>query len=273
MRAVSGPTGWLHRPALQTGAAGRLLRGGFPFPPDRLAAPAGSLDGLGEGYWSPSSPLPSPLVSIISGPGRARQGQRRRGSPAFLVQSGCGLEESSREPRTPLRSLRVGLLGMWGFLRGIGLVIRRQEFSPAHITITVESAKVGAPCPSCGRVSRSRHSRYTRLLMDLPADGRTVNIQLLVRRFRCRNPACRRRVFAERFPQLVRPHARRTERLENLLTRIGVLLGGEAGARLSQDLHVPVSPDTMCVSFIAWSSPRWSVCVWSASTSGRGAKV
>src|SRR5690606_7967041 len=78
------------------------------------------------------------------------------GSPAFLVQSGCGLEESSREPRTPLRSLRVGLLGMWGFLRGIGLVIRRQEFSPAHITITVESAKVGAPCPSCGRVSRSR---------------------------------------------------------------------------------------------------------------------
>src|SRR5690606_25387959 len=91
-------------------------------------------------------------------------------------------EESSREPRTPLRSLRVGLLGMWGFLRGIGLVIRRQEFSPAHITITVESAKVGAPCPSCGRVSRSRHSSYTRLLMDLPADGRTVNIQLLVRR-------------------------------------------------------------------------------------------
>src|SRR5690554_7444635 len=76
---------------------------------------------------------------------------------------------------------------MWGFLRGIGLVIRRQEFSPAHITITVESAKVGAPCPSCGRVSRSRHSSYTRLLMDLPADGRTVNIQLLVRRFRCRN--------------------------------------------------------------------------------------
>src|SRR5690606_27591413 len=134
---------------------------------------------------------------------------------------------------------------MWGFLRSSGLVIRHQEFSPAHITITVQRAKADAPCPSCGGVSRSRHSSYTRLLMDLPADGRTVNIQLLVRRFRCRNPACRRRVFAERFPQLVRPHARRTERFESLLTRIGVFLGGEAGARLSQDLHVPVSPDTM----------------------------
>src|SRR5690554_4281032 len=75
--------------------------------------------------------------------------------------------------------------------------------------------------------------------------GSTSNIQLVVRRFRCKNPACRRRVFAERFSRLVRTHARRTERLESLLTRIGVLLGGEAGARLSQDLHVPVSPDTM----------------------------
>src|SRR5690606_34518477 len=44
----------------------------------------------------------------------ACQGRNKNGSPAFLVQSGCGLEESSREPRTPLRSLRVGLLGMWG---------------------------------------------------------------------------------------------------------------------------------------------------------------
>jgi len=134
---------------------------------------------------------------------------------------------------------------MWGFLRSSGLVIRHQEFSPAHITITVQRAKADAPCPSCGRVSRSRHSSYTRLLMDLPADGRTVNIQLVVRRFRCKNPSCRRRVFAERFPRLVRTHARRTERLESLLTRIGVFLGGEAGARLSQDLRVPVSPDTM----------------------------
>src|SRR5690606_41674149 len=148
-------------------------------------------------------------------------------SHALLLQSCLGREESSREPRTPLRSLRVGLLGMWGFLRGIGLVMRRQEFSPAHITITVESAKVGAPCPSCGRVPRSRHSSYTRLLMNLPADEPTVNIQLVVRRFRCKNPTCRRREFAARSPQLVRPHARRTERLRSLLTRIGVRLAGD----------------------------------------------
>src|SRR5690606_38578899 len=97
--------------------------------------------------------------------------------------------------------------------------IQQQESSPSDITLAVESSRSGAQCPLCGRVSRRKHSRYTRFLMDLPADGRTVNIHLTVRRFRCNNPACRRRVFAERFPQFVRPHARRTERLDDLLTR------------------------------------------------------
>src|SRR5690606_6606430 len=134
---------------------------------------------------------------------------------------------------------------MWRLLRRIVLIIRQQEFSSADITITAESTRTGAPCPLCGRVSRRRHSSYTRLLMDLPADGRTVNVQLLVRRFRCAYPGCRRCVCAQRFPRLLRPHAPRAQRLGGLLTRIVVLLGGEAGARLAQDLHVPVSPDTL----------------------------
>ncbi|REJ35894.1 MAG: ISL3 family transposase [Bacillota bacterium] len=148
--------------------------------------------------------------------------------------------------REPLRSyLPWGCAAVWKRLRHLGLNIQRQESSPSDITLTVESSRSGAQCPLCGRVSRRKHSRYTRFLMDLPADGRTVNIHLTVRRFRCNNPTCRRRVFAERFPQFVRPHARRTKRLDDLLTRIGVLLGGEAGARLAQDLHAPVSPDTI----------------------------
>ena len=77
--------------------------------------------------------------------------------------------------------------------------------------------KAGAPCPSCVRVSRSRHTSYPRLLMDLPADGRTVNIQLVVRRFRCKNPSCRRRGLPT-VPRLVRSNARRTQRLEDLMT-------------------------------------------------------
>src|SRR5690606_22638153 len=53
------------------------------------------------------------------------------------------------------------------------------------------------------------------------------------------------RVFTERFARLVRPHGRRTERLESLLTGIRVLLVGEAGARLVQEVRVPVNADTI----------------------------
>jgi len=118
---------------------------------------------------------------------------------------------------------------MWELLRRAGLRILDHQIAPADIT----GAAKEAHCPVCGSVSRRRHSSYTRLLMDVPADGRTVSILLSVRRFRCVNRQCRRRVFvAERFPQLVRSRARRTERLDTLLTRIGVFLGGQGGGRL-----------------------------------------
>src|SRR5690606_17343474 len=82
----------------------------------------------------------------------------------------------------------------------------------SHHPLTVESVRPAARCPLCGRVSHRKHSHYTRFLMDLPADGRTVNIHLTVRRLRCTNPDCRRHVFAQRFPHLIRPHACPTER-------------------------------------------------------------
>ncbi|MBO8142009.1 MAG: multidrug efflux SMR transporter [Firmicutes bacterium] len=111
--------------------------------------------------------------------------------------------------------------------------------------------------------------------MALPADVRTVNIQLSVPRFRCANPVCRRRVFAERFPQLVRPHARHTERLESLLTRIGVLLGSAARpAPGFRRTSVPPSPRTrFCACLTAWNSCLQLTSVWSASTIGPGARV
>ena len=166
---------------------------------------------------------------------------------------------------------------MWRFLRRVVLAIRQQEFSSTDITITAESTRAGAPCPSCGRVSRRRHSSYPRLLMDLPADGRTVNIQLLVLRFRCANPACRRRVSAEPFPQLGCRHARRTKRPRNLLTHIGVLLGSGPALGFRDELHAPVSPDTILHPILhllyRMELAPAPTCVWSASTTGRGAKV
>src|SRR3954466_114608 len=85
--------------------------------------------------------------------------------------------------------------------------------SPAHLHIAARGLRRGRCCPDCGRTSRAVHSRYDRHLADLPSLGRTVSIRLRVRRFYCRTPACPRRTFAERLPNLVTPFARRTGRL------------------------------------------------------------
>jgi transposase len=95
----------------------------------------------------------------------------------------------------------------------------------------------GARCPLCGRRSRRLHSRYFRTLADSPVAGRAVQLRVQVRRFRCANPACRRRIFAERLPQLAADYARRTHDQRAALTELGFALGGSAGARLGGRLR------------------------------------
>jgi hypothetical protein len=60
-----------------------------------------------------------------------------------------------------------------------------------------------------------------------------------------RNPACGRKTFAEPLPLLVAPHAQRTRAVQDLLRVLGEVVGGEAGARLSQRLAMACSPDTL----------------------------
>ena len=113
------------------------------------------------------------------------------------------------------------------------------------ITVRVSNPHPSATCPVCGQPSARIQSHYERRLADLPCSGVAVRLLLQVRRFFCDNAACQRRIFSEGFPGLVRPYARRTERLQATLQRIGLALGGEGGARLAAQLGMPVSPDTV----------------------------
>ena len=116
---------------------------------------------------------------------------------------------------------------------------------PGFLHVAAHGTRPGSRCPDCGRASRAVHSRYRRRPADLPSLGRALRIDLRVRRFYCRNAACARRTFAERLPELLRPHARRTRRLAEAQGRVGVALGGEGGARLLQHLSMPASADTV----------------------------
>lgn len=127
-----------------------------------------------------------------------------------------------------------------------GLVVDRHEIGVAGIVVHAHGASPTSTCPACGLASSSIHSRYSRSLGDLPAHGRRLGIRLSARRFRCRNAACERRVFTERFaPDLIQAHARRTSRLDVLIHAIALALGGRPGERLAERLSMPVSADTL----------------------------
>jgi transposase len=115
------------------------------------------------------------------------------------------------------------------------------ESVPLQLTATAPTAA----CPRCAVPSSSVHSRYQRRLADLPWGTRAVRIQLTVRKFRCRNWTCGRRIFTERLPDLVAAYGRNTHRLATALRAIGMALGGEAGARFAARLRLPTSPSTL----------------------------
>jgi len=114
-----------------------------------------------------------------------------------------------------------------------------------HLVLETHSTSPSATCPLCGHPSFRRHSTYGRRLADLPWQGRRVELHLRVRRFRCFNDNCPRRVFAERLPAVTMPMARRTLRLRDAQQDLGLAMGGEAGSRLSRRLAMPLSPDTL----------------------------
>ncbi len=68
---------------------------------------------------------------------------------------------------------------------------------------------------------------------------------LLVHRFFCDNALCKRKTFAQRFPELVIPYAWRTNRLAVRQCQAGLKHGGEAAACTLTDLAMPVSADTV----------------------------
>ena len=67
-----------------------------------------------------------------------------------------------------------------------------------HVVVTTRSRLSASACPACGCASSRVHSRYRRLVADLPSHGHEVTIEISVRRFRCVEVSCRRRIFAER---------------------------------------------------------------------------
>jgi transposase len=125
------------------------------------------------------------------------------------------------------------------------LHLERVQSEPDRITLIVKTAPRPALCPRCHSPSAHLHSRYVRRLADLPWLGIAVRLEIQARRLYCRYSDCSQQIFCERLPAFVAPYARRTLRLNEALRLIGLIAGGEAGARLAAALGMTVSPDTL----------------------------
>lgn len=125
-----------------------------------------------------------------------------------------------------------------------GLRVLRLEEGEEVITVTAQTTALTAVCPCCHQPSGCIHSRYWRKLADLPCSGRQVFWHLQVRRFRCRNTSCQRKIFVERLPHVAPAYTRRWIRQRNILTQLAFALGGRPAERLVGDLGMALSHDS-----------------------------
>src|SRR5580698_4644416 len=126
-----------------------------------------------------------------------------------------------------------------------GLDVARVEDTGEGVQITARTATVSLACRGCAVVSARVHDRYWRRLADLGCGGRPVRVVLQVRRFRCGNPACPVKTFAEQVPGLTAWYQRRTCGLRGLLEKVALALAGRAGSRLAAVLGAAVSRFTL----------------------------
>jgi transposase len=79
-----------------------------------------------------------------------------------------------------------------------GLEILATESIDDLLRVEVVSTRSGSRCPLCFHPAMRIHSRYTRVVADVPCGGFQVQLVLQVRKFFCDTPQCPRKIFTER---------------------------------------------------------------------------
>jgi|ERR1035437_201064 hypothetical protein len=125
-----------------------------------------------------------------------------------------------------------------------GLKVRTVVHTEVGWVVEAEGSP-SAICPDCGGTLHSRHSRYWRKLRDLPLQGASGTIKVLLGRWRCRRRQCLRQIFTERVAGVLLPHSQHTIRLSEVHRLVGRALGGRPCQRLLNRLGMPSSCHTL----------------------------
>ena len=130
-------------------------------------------------------------------------------------------------------------------LKAAGKHITSRNEESGGLMVQADSAVQRAACPRCSKRSSRLHGCYQRSIADSPCFGRPVTLAVEIRRFKCVNRRCPQRTFSERIDPLAVARQRRTLRLMQAVRALGYALGGEAAARLAEQLGMPVSGPTV----------------------------
>lgn len=142
------------------------------------------------------------------------------------------------------------------FPLGEGLELTQMERHEDQLVLHVTATSPSALCPLCQQPATRLHSRYRRMVKDLPCAGQQVQLILYVRKFFCETAHCVRKVFSERLLYLVAPWAQMTTRLNEALQTIGLATCGRLGARLAARLGIMASWMTIVRRIMALPTPQ-----------------
>jgi transposase len=99
------------------------------------------------------------------------------------------------------------------------------------------------------------HAWNLRRLSDLPVTGRSLMLELHVRRLVCQSAECPQRTFRQQVPELALRCARRTLRLTATVGRLASTLAGRAGTAVLAGLGMEISRSTVLRVLMALPIP------------------
>lgn len=112
------------------------------------------------------------------------------------------------------------------------------------IYITCQMNTKESICPYCKEVSNSIHSKYMRMLSDLPIQNNEVKLLVVARKYFCLNTNCSHKTFGERF-NFVESKSVRTNRLMKYINNIGLRDSSMDAVRTLTEAGINVSSSTV----------------------------
>lgn len=111
------------------------------------------------------------------------------------------------------------------------------------LVVTASPRGHTALCPCCGRRSHSVHSYRPRKLQDLEFFGKEVTLLVNTRHFRCCNPECERKIFAEPL-KMTAPYMRTTHDVHERIRHEALNQPAASAVRTLSYQHIRTSAST-----------------------------